>query len=213
MTDPWVELTDFKPSSFSLELLQTLENFGFTNAILHGGALRDMYLGRENEINDYDVHANLAGIPLDGKNNAEKTESFLRHIQNVFPQSEGLSSVSFDQCTQTGAHFLGVAFYLQGKLVSLDTDDRNDPFPVAALYADAPMNSIGMNAKGTVIAHPLFKEHLENHIYAPFEGVDAPTISRRFSHLAAKFPDLKSQPSIKRTVPPPAPIFGSPLPS
>lgn len=205
---PWVELTDFVPSDFSVSLLKSLESVGLSNAVLHGGALRDMYLGRHDQINDYDVHANVGYLSLEGSDE-EKKKTFVDHLKAI-PGSREFSDVGLQRCARTGAIFMGVEFKIDGKLVSLGIDNRDDPFFISALYADAPISSIGMNAQGAVIAHPDFEKHWRENIYAPFDGMDDVTLSRRFSKMVSKFPALVQHPSIKRDVPAPAPLYINP---
>jgi hypothetical protein len=58
-----VELKAFRPEAESLILLQALDQAGFTNPMLHGGALRDDYFRNRLSIdiptNDHDIKAGI----------------------------------------------------------------------------------------------------------------------------------------------------------
>lgn len=209
MSKDWSELTNFKPSAFSLELLKTLENAGLTSPVLRGGALRDMFLGRADKINDYDTCCHLGediAAELTGPDE-QIADHYKMLLQSALPYTSDFSVIAVDRCGRNKDLFIGVEFKFQDRRVALVTDGRNEPFEVMALFGDAPINSIGMNAAGRTIAHPLFEDHARSHIYAPFQGIQPERISERFHHMAKKFEDLKLDAPLVRTVPTPKPFF------
>jgi hypothetical protein len=204
----WIELNGIVPSEFSKGLLRALHSIGISNPVLHGGALRDMYLGRQNEISDYDVHGSIADLIEDTADDPRHIAEKVRAtIEYGLPKAYGFDGLTVNRCTLTGAIFVGVDFVLDGKLISLGTDSRNDSFPTIALYADAPLNAIGMNAEGRIIAHPLFEVHVRERLFSPFSGIDSATLSRRFAKMSAKLPGLTMSAAIERSVPPPGPVY------
>lgn len=191
-----------------VELLKTLEEAGFKNPVLHGGALRDLYAGREDQIHDYDVIANFGpDVPQQG-NDAELSAGYRRFIADAIPGADKIDDVHIDRDVVDGAVFLGTEFEFQGRSVSLAVDPRNESFETSALFADAPINCIGMNSDGKIIAHKDFEDHVKNSVYAPFNGIVEPRARERFNHMAGKFPALTRGPSQDRPFVPPAPVMG-----
>jgi hypothetical protein len=169
----WVEVHGLKPSPFMLELVKTLEECGFQNVVLRGGALRDLYLNRESEINDCDLIANFGpAIPTQGED-AELGNAYKNFLQQAIPTIDKIDDIHLDRDVRDGAVFIGAQFEFQGRKISLAVDPRNESFETSALFADAPLNCIGMNADGKIIAHVDFEDHARSGIYAPF-NVNAP---------------------------------------
>jgi hypothetical protein len=181
-----VEVTGYKPAAFDLELLKTLETLGFKNAVLHGGALRDSFLGYEEKIKDRDIWVNFGTPPLEAPPN-----HFVDMIATVFPGAKNIHSTPLEH-TSDRTHAWGkIEFDYQGKLVDLFMTTVDYNLQSKALESDAPINSIAMNSEGRVLAHPQFKNHARHKIYVPHPQVPESLAIERFERLCQKIPGLK----------------------
>ena len=204
---------NFRPEAASFDVLHQIENGGFENVILFGGALRDDYLrstGCPVKTNDYDISAELDPAVFEGKTtHAEAAAVFEQYLREKFGPVE-IESIgiipSADGKFWGGAKFTDA----QGRKIDLHVRDNRhvddmgrDTFPPglyerirdpgAMIYGNAPINRIAMNSSGQLHYDASFKEHARQRIYMPKKAIPAEWLAGdvRLERLQAKIPGLR----------------------
>ena len=204
---------NFRPEAASFDVLHQIENGGFENAVLFGGALRDDYLrstGCPVKTNDYDICAELDSSLFEGKTTfAEATAVFERYIREKFGpvkiEEIGINPYG-DRKFMGGVTFTDV----QGRKIDLHVQDNRhvddmgrDTLPPglykrirdpgAMIYGNAPINRIAMNSSGQLHYDASFKEHARQRIYMPKKAIPAEWLADnpRLEKLQAKIPGLQ----------------------
>lgn len=190
MTDYSVErLEEFTPPPSFQRLLSSLESFGFGNCVLRGGALRDVYLGIPEKINDLDIWADFGQL----RKPDETFEEFAERIRSGLMRVVGSRDVNVTTYTldnPPGFEALNITFHSGGHKISMGVNNMPAPIEQKIYETDAPINSIAMNSRGEVFCHPDFVEHANERIYEPLPHVAPERARERFNNLLRKVPDL-----------------------
>lgn len=196
-----IDPNHFSPEPASHAILMALEEAGFTNPVLIGGALRDDYLRQivavDVKTNDYDVGAVINPKILgDAKDAAEATAKLRAYLKDKFP---GADVVECDIVWKDGVPCHGSASFksvegneIQLHLVSAEEDGLSLE-QILSRNGTAPISSIVMDKNGRVLADAKFMDHTSQRIYQPYQP--SPQADERGRKLSGKIPGLTIMPS------------------
>lgn len=181
----------------AITLLKFLRDFSdYKNPILHGGALRDIYLGLTPR--DYDI---FVSEPF------ETAPPAALRVERRVPLVGSLSLVWETQaakppCFEDDEIALRAQrirterreFDLAGTKVDVNYRSNVQTLNEAASYGDAPINAIAMNESGRIMAHRDFIDHAGQKLYLIGSGLSATQARRtleRAHRIAERLPGLK----------------------
>lgn len=187
MKDTAVELKH-TPDGFSVEVLRTLEAIGFKNAMLHGGALRDHYLGLNDRIKDYDVWVNFE---MDSQSVLDLPKNYFPDfIESQFSGATNIQAQDVEHTTDKNHCWTKIEFEYEDRKIDLFMTTWPYDLASKAMESDAPINSIAMDSSGKIMAHPQFAAHAQNKIYSSHDHIDVDFAASRYEHLRQKIPGL-----------------------
>ncbi|MBU0859815.1 MAG: hypothetical protein KJ667_07740 [Alphaproteobacteria bacterium] len=207
-----VDVPTLRRDPFALALLRGLESRGFAQAVLHGGALRDRFMGRARAISDLDIWVNFGSAAGDRAPDMVTPGYFAAVIQELWPEAEIISAPPLSHTSSRSQSWGRMTLQYKGRHIDLHMTTVPYDLGAKALAADAPLNAVAMDASGTVRAHPLFASHAQGRIYAPLPCIEGQVAQERFEHLRRKIPGLQMpQATTGATVIPFAPRGPQPL--
>jgi hypothetical protein len=206
---PAVIIDIYAPDNI-LNLLRALEASGHEDPIAFGGALRDYYLKEKGIVKprgggDIDIALRPSGYDEFSKTEEGRANNpfyirnmdFLRFIRNQLEETvSGITSTKITKSNtykQFDANIQAQFTDCDGNSQKLDLCISDDPFilEMLAMEGDAPINSIAMNSKGIIMAHPKFEQHARLLTYQNIDIKSSEIRAKnRFSHLRAKIPGL-----------------------
>lgn len=193
---PLVEIHSITPPAFFVNILKDLETAGFRAPFLYGGALRDVTMGRDGDINDLDIdmpfHPTMQGTEFNNKNlNAfiKNTFKHLRQIPNI-DKMEYHRTVRDKKSKNPTA--LRIDLYGYGHVIALYiTPPSKKRLSKKAFSADAPINAVYMGSNGQIVAHRDFENHARERVFkALTDNQPLRRLFNRYLHLADKIPGL-----------------------
>lgn len=176
-----VELKDFKVPEYLIDVVAAFQALGHKRPIVHGGALRDIYLGREPR--DIDVivswNRNEWVYPLEGIENSK--------LRGLEMEMRSIHIFANRVVTFNNAAIGGVPCPIDFKVVATPLNIED-----IALSVDVTFNAVAMDSDGRVYAHPFFEQDAQGQTYRPIfrDIVSAVRAPARFRHFKEKFPDL-----------------------
>lgn len=176
-----VELQDFPRQTPTYRemtlLLAEFHSVGFSYPIIHGGALRDLYRGRAEEIRDFDM---LGNIP-DFIDLTQSDQAILDQIQMALQSSALFSSAEkIDFMTHkgegpvfrnadTGYIGLSVQIMLDGREINIYLGNQyHDTQTPNKMWSDSPINTIALDHTGRLYAHKNFERDAQNNEFNPY---------------------------------------------
>lgn len=190
-----------------LKLLKKLEDYDFLQPVLFGGALRNLYMGKRlEETSDLDILVvdKYARPNYDMQYYSTQTVKSLNLLK-------GLEVTGSDAQYRFADADIQAEYEIEpGRIIKIDfaliQNDENNALAsknnvkTVAMLGDAPINSIAMNAKGEIWAHPLFREHADKKVFKfldrDSQQYDKDMVLRnqsdiRFDKLKSQIPDLE----------------------
>ena len=172
-----VELANFRPPQIFYDIITELKGHGFSNPIIHGGALRDAYIGKRPR--DIDLTLSWADFGL-AETQFKATRKFDRTLRKAM--------------TIKGEFIIFQDGKLEGIEYPLDckTIDRSISAKDITLWSDATINAIAMGGDCKVFAHPKFEHDANELIYRPTYTlpINFIRIPLRYNYFKKKFPGL-----------------------
>ncbi|MBI1327172.1 MAG: hypothetical protein GC136_05975 [Alphaproteobacteria bacterium] len=215
MRDDIIQLREFPTDSpIYQEILTTLcefNNLGFQGPVIQGGALRDIFIGREKKIKDFDM---LAGFPA-SIDLTQNDDAIIRSIEemlansSLFSDAQKITFTSMDGVGQisrneeTGYIGCAVNIMLGNREVSLSLTNQVGQLQTLqkVIGTCSPVNTIIMDHTGDVYAHKNFAIDAQNKEFNPFftqterlarsftEKVDVNFEEMNFSYRSQKMAD------------------------
>ena len=199
-----VDVHSITPPAFFRRILQDLETAGFHAPFLYGGALRDVAMGRTNEINDLDIdmpfHESMKDIEFNNQNVNQFIKNCFKHLGTI----PNIDKMEFHRTVREprGPHnrskksldpiALRIDLYAYGHIVALFiVPPGKKRLANKALKADAPINSIYMSSNGQIVAHHDFEDHAKRRVFkALTQNQPLRRLFNRYTHLADKIDGL-----------------------
>lgn len=164
LTDQFIKAVGREKYEEARKILQWLEDQGYQDAVLYGGALRDLYIGQL-EPKDYDFE-----------------------VSNVIIRESDLAEVLREEIIISGENRSIIL-----DISSRKEERLSETIEIRALRSDAPINGIAMGRDGIIHAHEHFQKHSEEGIYALRSDLSSTKRMRsmsRFNHFLEKYPNL-----------------------
>ena len=166
-----------------MRLLDAFQSLGIAAPLIHGGALRDHFLGIPHK--DIDVRMPFSLEELD------TSKSLSTRLSR---------SVLFNKVSKGDLMAMGdIAFRcridaeFEGHRLDIVQDTECPDIERLIQIADGAINAIVIDpVQKCFRAHPFFEAHVHQRIYAP--NATCRNIEGRFSHLAGKIPALRFMP-------------------
>lgn len=149
-------LAGFQPSALSLSILRIMCEHLQSPCFLVGGALRSEFMKATPK--DYDVHI-CPKLPTNMSTGQAK-----RLLKEALKSIPGFEEIETDK--KTSHQYESMKFSFNGAVVDIVLHRDPQTLESLALYGDATVNSIAMDASGTVKCHPLFAQHARDRVYA-----------------------------------------------
>lgn len=202
----YVRIFDSKiPPGYCSGIFSALAGIGFRNLVLYGGALRDALL--RIPVRDYDFRLRHGDIEhyYEEKGRRLDFEVRMRRLRE-----HGQSRLLIEDCFENFPHFTNlqhmgsftssdsehyIRYHMQYRGRKIDIIFQEREVTLEGIFsrhaADAPINAIMMDKEGVVLAHPLFRLHLEQRIYSPFCPGRETENHQRFSGLSDHIKGLR----------------------
>ncbi len=163
---PVMLTSDFQPSGLSLDILKAVNEHIGTTSYLVGGALRDEFKGTTPK--DYDVHLCYRDTKA-ARTSSQYTSKhdLIQGIAAHFHFSGEFENTSGVELTRIGKHVIGnIQMIFNGETVDVTMTPDQISLEERAMYGDATINSIAMNAGGEIMCHPCFEDDMQDERYA-----------------------------------------------
>ncbi len=140
-------------------------------AILNGGTIRDLYLNlfHTQKISPRDFDIMLPAQEVFARNIDIRSLNDIRERLNSIEEITDIASISFEQRYRLwflNTYFMILHFKYEGQAVDLKVSYTPSDLENAAVYGDAPLNSVAMDASGKIFAHPDFEKHAQEGLYS-----------------------------------------------